>query len=52
MDELSANGVLGNPMAASAAKGERLAAAAAAAIAERLLDPRTWERLVPVTDSP
>lgn len=52
MDELSANGVLGNPGAATAAKGERLAAAAAAAIATRLLDPRTWERLVPAMDSP
>ncbi len=52
MDELSTNGVLGNPSAASAAKGERLASAAAAALVGRLLDPRTWEKLTPATNSP
>lgn len=49
MDELSTNGVLGNPTAATAAKGERFAAAAAAALAARLLDRRTWEKLTPAT---
>lgn len=47
MDELSVNGVLGNPSAASAAKGELLADAAATALKTRLLDPQTWRRLDP-----
>jgi creatinine amidohydrolase len=47
MDELSINGVLGNPSAASAEKGEMLADAAAGALAARLLDPSTWRRLEP-----
>ncbi|MGE0237891.1 MAG: creatininase family protein [Parvibaculaceae bacterium] len=52
MDELSTNGVLGNPMAATAAKGERLATAAATALATKLLDQRTWEKLTPATGAP
>lgn len=47
MDELSVNGVLGNPGAASPEKGKMLADAAAEALAARLLDPRTWQRLTP-----
>lgn len=47
MDELSVNGVLGNPTAASPAKGALLAEAAASALLARLLDPQTWRRLEP-----
>ena len=38
----SGNGLTGNPARASAEKGERLLEAAAAAIAELIVDPETW----------
>lgn len=44
MDELSESGVLGSPLAATAEKGDRLLAAAAGALAGRLVEPTTWSR--------
>jgi creatinine amidohydrolase len=41
-DEKTSSGVLGYPSAASAEKGERLIAAAAEALANRLVDPKLW----------
>ena len=46
MDEMSESGVLGSPLAASAEKGERLLAASAEALANRLLRPETWSRRI------
>ncbi len=40
--EVTPSGVIGNPAAATAEKGERLLAAAADAVAEALLDRRLW----------
>lgn len=41
-EEFSASGVIGDARRASAAKGERLLAAVAAALVQAIEDPRTW----------
>jgi creatinine amidohydrolase/Fe(II)-dependent formamide hydrolase-like protein len=40
--EFSASGVIGDARRASEAKGERLLAAVAAALAQAIEDPKTW----------
>lgn len=45
--ERTRNGVIGDARRASAAKGERLLAACAAALGAALADPRTWARGMP-----